>query len=652
MLKNSDIPDVSNIDLGKCENLLKEKKNIPETESLIIYKTDIKSKDLSATYVQYEVYNPITLEQLNLDICSNIPITINVPVKLDDTMETIYDSLSESGYNLFDENDSFYQDICATYTTINGTDIILADRKKDIYTSSQSISMCQTGCQLKSYNSTNKKANCDCSISENKVKNLDIEDLFDEKHISDNFYKTLANSNFQVLKCYNLLFFFELIKKNIGEILMTIIFISLFILLIISSITHNNKINTYINIILYNNVFNRNKFKTSEKRKNNKKRKKKNKKREELNSKNKIKIKNKTFLEPNIAVFGRNSKKRTNNAPPKKNILENKKNKKDNFFKSDYEILMKNNNHRRLNSLIHIINNKDSLNKKNKIKKTKEKEIKGNNNTKKMEYKTRTKLNRVKSKNSLKKQSTQRAVDHNYDNIYLINKKSYNDSELNSLIYILALQYDKRTYFQYYWSLLCKKQLILFAFLPSNDYNLNTIKISLFLLSFSLFFTINGFFFSDETMHKVYEDKGEYDFFYQVPQILYSTIISSIINIILKQLSLSEKNIIGIKEEKDITKAREKSKKVHNCLKIKFILFFILSIVFMLFFWYFVSCFCAVYTNTQIILIKDTLISFGLSMLYPFGLNLIPGFFRIPALRAKNKNKELLYKISLLLSLI
>ena len=72
----------------------------------------------------------------------------------------------------------------------------------------------------------------------------------------------------------------------------------------------------------------------------------------------------------------------------------------------------------------------------------------------------------------------------------------------------------------------------------------------------------------------------------------------------------------------------------------------------MLFFWYFISCFCAVYKNTQIILIKDTLISFGLSMLYPFGLNLFPGIFRIPALRAKNKNMKYLYQFSGIVALI
>ena len=151
-------------------------------------------------------------------------------------------------------------------------------------------------------------------------------------------------------------------------------------------------------------------------------------------------------------------------------------------------------------------------------------------------------------------------------------------------------------------------------------------------------------------MHKIYEDKGSYDILYQIP--LYSTLITSFINIILRTLSLSEKNIIEIKEQNNIEKAREKSKNVESWIRLKFIIFFILSISFMLFLWYFISCFCAVYKNTQMILIKDSLLSFGLSMLYPFGLNFFPGFFRIPALRAENKDKAILYRISLIISLI
>ena len=228
--------------------------------------------------------------------------------------------------------------------------------------------------------------------------------------------------------------------------------------------------------------------------------------------------------------------------------------------------------------------------------------------------------------------------------------KNLNDHEINNLEYDKAILYDKRTYCQYYWSLLKKKQLIIFTFLPNNDYNLVSIKISLFIVSFSLYFTINGFFFSDDTMHKVYEDNGSFNLMYQIPQILYSSVISTVINMILKQLSLSEKNILEVKEENNILRAIEKSKKIDSCLKKKFILFFIISFILMSFFWYFISCFCAVYHNTQIILIKDTLISFITSMIYPFGINLLPGMFRIPALRAKNK--ECLYKTSLIIALL
>ena len=188
--------------------------------------------------------------------------------------------------------------------------------------------------------------------------------------------------------------------------------------------------------------------------------------------------------------------------------------------------------------------------------------------------------------------------------------------------------------------------------MPADDYNIYTIKISLFLLSFGLFFSINGFFFSDETMHKIYKDNGIFDILFQIPQILYSTAISAIINIILKTLSLSEKNILEIKKEIDYAKVVEKSQKIEKCIIIKFIIFFILSFSFMIFFWYFISCFCAVYTNTQIILIKDTLISFGLSMIYPFGINLIPGIFRIWSLSAEKKDKKCLYKFSNIIALI
>ena len=107
-----------------------------------------------------------------------------------------------------------------------------------------------------------------------------------------------------------------------------------------------------------------------------------------------------------------------------------------------------------------------------------------------------------------------------------------------------------------------------------------------------------------------------------------------------------------IKDIKDLETALERSKKIENVLKISYIFFFILSFIFMSFFWYFISCFCAVFSNTQNILIKDTLISFTLSLLYPFIINLVPGILRIYSLRTKNKDKQCLYKLSQIISLI
>ena len=163
---------------------------------------------------------------------------------------------------------------------------------------------------------------------------------------------------------------------------------------------------------------------------------------------------------------------------------------------------------------------------------------------------------------------------------------------------------------------------------------------------------MNGFFFSDNSMHRLYMGQGSFNFIYEIPKILYSLAISSVINTILKYLSLSEQNILTIKQEKNLKIANKKSKDVKSFILIKFIIFFIISTTFLIFFWYFISCFCGVYINTQIILIQDTIFSFLLSMIYPFGINLIPGIFRISALRAKKKDKKCLYKFSGFVSLI
>jgi len=227
----------------------------------------------------------------------------------------------------------------------------------------------------------------------------------------------------------------------------------------------------------------------------------------------------------------------------------------------------------------------------------------------------------------------------------------YNEDEINSLPYKLALQHDKRTYCQYYISLLRTKHSFLFSFYYSKDYNSKIIKIDLFFIGFSIYYTVNALFYTDGTMHNIYESKGSFGIEDQLSKIVYSTLISMFLNTILKLLALSNSGILKFKKSKNKKDVNERGEDLKNKLSIKFVLYFIISFIFLLFFWYYISMFGAIYRNTQFHLLKDTLVSFGLSLLYPFAIYLIPGLFIIPALADPKKKKEYLYKFSKILQI-
>ena len=253
--QKSNNPNISSIDLGKCEQIIKDERGLSDEDDLLIYKMDIKSDDLSTTYVQYEIYDPKTYDYINLDICEGIFINIYSPVTLKDSTETLYQSMSNSGYNLFNLNDSFYNDICSTYTTQDGTDLTLLDRKNIIYDKNANISICQEGCQLINYNSTLKKANCDCKIQTENIK-TNIETItFNSKDIASSFFKTLTNSNFLVLKCFKLVFSQKGQKNNIGSWTMSILTLLFLIFLFFFIFKERKKIIIYIQLILEQKLF-------------------------------------------------------------------------------------------------------------------------------------------------------------------------------------------------------------------------------------------------------------------------------------------------------------------------------------------------------------------------------------------------------------
>ena len=118
------------------------------------------------------------------------------------------------GYNMFNINDPFYQDLCTPYKTVNDTDIPLSARKDYIYNNKDS--QCQSNCQFSSYLLNSLYINCSCNIEQKEEKGKGFK-KFSGKTLYEIFYDVLKYANFNILKCHNLIFDKLILQKNIGN---------------------------------------------------------------------------------------------------------------------------------------------------------------------------------------------------------------------------------------------------------------------------------------------------------------------------------------------------------------------------------------------------------------------------------------------------
>ena len=154
---------------------------------------------------------------------------------------------------------------------------------------------------------------------------------------------------------------------------------------------------------------------------------------------------------------------------------------------------------------------------------------------------------------------------------------------------------------------------------------------------------MNVFFFSDDSMHKLFLNYGKYNFIQQIPQIVYSTIISQIFEVFLCYLSMTDKYIYQIK---NIRLTPKEIMLIFKYINIKLIIFFTFNFLMLAFYWYSVASFCAVYGNSQIVFIKDSFTSFLLGIAYSLIIYLIPSALRRLAIKKKNMRLKFVYKLS------
>ena len=221
------------------------------------------------------------------------------------------------------------------------------------------------------------------------------------------------------------------------------------------------------------------------------------------------------------------------------------------------------------------------------------------------------------------------------------------DYELNHLEYDLALKEDNRSFWKMYWSILKRDQLIIFSFISRNDFNLFYVKIAKFLVTILTLMAMNAFLYADLSFHKLYLSGVKYNFNQQVLQIFLSIVITHVMEILLCFLTLTDRYIYEIKAKPKNEIDNEKLFDILNKIKIKLRIFYISFIIISLFYWYFISAFCAVYHNTQGLYILDCLLSFIFFTIDSFVIYAIVAILRYLSLtRCKHKKMKCLYTTS------
>ena len=579
----------TSINLGDCEKLLRLNYNLSENETIYIKKIDVNQEGFKIPKVEFDVYYIYNGSKLEK---MNLSICNGTKVYFFIPLEINED------IDKLNSSSDYYNNICYTTTSNSGTDITLKDRKNEFIQNNKTV--CQENCDFSDYDYDIKKVKCACKYK--KSSNLFSEMNINKTKLYEKFKDIKNIANINILKCYKELFKENNLRKNIGFISIIIIIVFHIVCIIIFYKNQLDKIETTINDIIFG-------------------------------------IQHYKLLKEEEDIH--------------KQKLNKKIKSKKGILKQQYYLNIndKQNNNKKYKKLFPVYNQRNEGIKFTKIEDNNSPPIK-----KKKNLKSHRKKKVVKNIISLYKDG------NNSFNIITQNKKEiiektkkimeYNDSELNDLSYKHALKLDNRTYCIYYISLLKLKNNLIFTFFYTNDYNSRIIKIDLFFFSFIIYYTVNALFFNDNTMHKIYEDEGSFNFIYQFPQIIYSSLISIVINTLLKFLSLSENDLLTFKKSKNNEELKLKGKDLFNKLKIKFLSYFILSFILLLFFWYYLSMFCAIYKNTQVHLIKDTLISFGLNFIYPFFIYLLPGIFRRISLSNKKNKSEYLYSISKLLQMV
>lgn len=639
----------THVNFSQCESILRKTLNIPESSIITFLQIELENEDSKSliNQVEYQAYID-NHTPLNLSLCNDATIQVFYSIKNNSIIDFISaDSFKDLGVDIFNIRDSFFNDICEPYSESNN-DLILDDRIKDIF---QNYSLCEEGCTYNEIDLENKIISCDCKVKSTVTTNISSLNLEEAEG---------SSTNFEVIKCYNLVFSLEGKLDNIGFWILTFLVLAHFPILFYYFKRGVKPVKDYILKEMEEYGY--------------------------IKENKKIKKKFKNNENNNIKKSQKHKKKIKNNksnvGPPPKHKNEKSENQ-NNLITKDLKLIDNSSSFNIIKSTKREIfpKNKDDINKKgikhNKSSTHKNNKIlenKKSNISKKILFKNNTQSNKklkTKKHDNMSKLPTQtlnsNIIELNNSNLNEKNKNHNNYSLikmninlnrdqnfippnsniiLNNYTFEEAIKYDKRQLCEIFYIFALAKQIFFHTFLYRSPLELFSLRLILFIFIISCDLSLNALFYFNENISKKYRKaKNVFIFTYtdNIVIIFLSILVGFVLLTLLAKLSNSTSTIreVFLKEEEKlksnkkytITQIRKTEilleiEQILKKHKMRVIIFIIIEFILMLFFWYFVTAFCHVYNATQIswlwdsltsILIRaiiELLISLGLAKLY------------------------------------
>jgi hypothetical protein len=194
-----------------------------------------------------------------------------------------------------------------------------------------------------------------------------------------------------------------------------------------------------------------------------------------------------------------------------------------------------------------------------------------------------------------------------------IDIEDYLKPDLDDMDYDDAIKLDQRSFFEYLNCRLKKKQIIMETFFYKENIKPLSIKVLLLLLNINLHFVINGLFFNETYIIKIYNaNDDEENFFSYLSRsfnnFIYGTLVSFIINVIIDCIFIEEKKIkrIFLRERDDQLQIKYEISMNMSSIKKRYIGFIFICLFICIISWYYLVCFNYVYPGVKMELIKSS----------------------------------------------